>query len=107
MNENILGVINLESAKLAQFTKSDERLLTIIAGQMATAIEKLRLLKTEQQRRQIAEVLQKAAAVLTQTLDPKKATELLLDELASVVEFLYNYSAMDTWRLLGVAAILF
>ncbi len=87
VNDNVLGVINLESAKKSHFTKSDERLLAIIAGQMATAIEKLRLLKTEQQRLQIAEMLQKTAAVLTQTLDPKKATELLLEELASVVRF--------------------
>lgn len=87
VNEQVIGVINLESAKKAHFSKEHERLLNTIAGQMATAIEKIRLLKTEQQRRQVAETLQKTAAVLTQTLDPERATELILEELASVVSF--------------------
>ncbi len=38
----VIGVINAESAKLNAFTLADERLLTILAGQLAIGIERLR-----------------------------------------------------------------
>jgi signal transduction histidine kinase len=41
--ERILGVINAESTRLAAFSETDLRLLTTLAGQLATAIEKARL----------------------------------------------------------------
>ncbi len=83
----ILGVINAESSKEDFFTDHDERLLNTIAGQVATAIEKMRLLETEQKRRRIAEKLQKSAAILTTTLNQEKAIELILEELSAVVSF--------------------
>jgi diguanylate cyclase (GGDEF)-like protein len=45
--EEILGVINAESAKRNAFTADDERLLTTLAGQLATAIEQLRRSRAE------------------------------------------------------------
>lgn len=85
--QNILGVINVESTKLAFFSKADERLLNIIASQVATAIEKLELLQTEKKRRQVAETLQRIAAAITTTLNHQTATDLILTELHSVIEF--------------------
>lgn len=85
--ERILGVINAESTKKDFFTQDDERLLSTIAGQMAISIEKIRLLKTEQNRRQIAEKLQESAAILTTTLSQEKAITLILEELSQVVSF--------------------
>ncbi len=83
----LLGVINLESTKPAFFSKADERLLSIIASQVATTIQKLESLKTEQKRRQIAETLQRIAAAITTTLNPKTAIDQILTELRSVIEF--------------------
>lgn len=83
----ILGVINVESTRLAFFKEEDERLLGIIASQIATAIQRLRLLETEQKRRQVAETLQRIAAALTTTLNPEKSIDLILDELASVIQY--------------------
>ncbi|HEU0292539.1 MAG TPA: diguanylate cyclase [Anaerolineales bacterium] len=45
--ERILGVINAESTKRNAFTADDERLLTTLAGQLATAIEQLRKAQAE------------------------------------------------------------
>ncbi|HLE16011.1 MAG TPA: GAF domain-containing protein [Anaerolineales bacterium] len=42
VGERVLGVVNAESAHLAAFTESDERLLATLAGQLATAIDRLR-----------------------------------------------------------------
>jgi PAS domain S-box-containing protein len=40
--ERVIGVLNLESVRLNAFSEADERLLLTIAGQFATAIERLR-----------------------------------------------------------------
>ena len=85
--KQIIGVINAESSKEDFFTDGDERLLNTIAGQVAIAIEKMRLFEIEKKRRQVAERLQKSAAILTTTLSREKAIELILEELSAVVSF--------------------
>jgi PAS domain S-box-containing protein len=42
IGERVIGVINAESAQLNAFSETDQRLLTILAGQLATGIERLR-----------------------------------------------------------------
>jgi len=42
VGDKVIGVVNVESAKLDAFSGADERLLTTLAGQLATAIERLR-----------------------------------------------------------------
>ena len=54
VESKMLGVINVESAKNNAFTVEDEELLTIIAGQLATAIQRLRTVMAERfQNRQL------------------------------------------------------
>ncbi|MBN1876632.1 MAG: GAF domain-containing protein [Anaerolineae bacterium] len=43
VDEHVIGVINAESTQEYAFTANDQRLLTTLAGQLATAIEKVRL----------------------------------------------------------------
>ena len=45
--ERILGVINAESTKRDAFTQDDERLLTTLAGQIATAMEQIHKAQAE------------------------------------------------------------
>src|SRR6266498_2641007 len=45
--DQILGVINAESTKRDAFTQEDERLLTTLAGQIATAMEQIRKAQAE------------------------------------------------------------
>ena len=87
IRKEVLGVINIESSKENFFTADDERLLTTIARQTAISLEKIRLFQAEQKRRQIAEKLQKSAAILTRTLNKREATERILEELSQVVSF--------------------
>ena len=47
VEEELLGIVNAESTKINAFTREDEELLTIIAGQLATAIQRLRVVKAE------------------------------------------------------------
>ena len=48
--ERVIGVINSESTALDAYSEDDERLLSTVAGQLATAIEKIRLFKQTEQR---------------------------------------------------------
>ncbi len=49
--ERTIGVINVESPQLDAYDPEDLRLLSTLAGQLATAIEKARLFEAEQTRR--------------------------------------------------------
>lgn len=70
----IVGVINAESKRLAAFTEADERLLMILAGQIATGVERLRLLDSERQR--VAE-LEALRATMTDILAELESDRLL------------------------------
>lgn len=75
----ILGVINAESTRLNAFTADDENLLTTLASQLATALEKLRLLATERAQRRAAETLRAASMALTRNLELAHILDTLLD----------------------------
>ncbi len=87
IRRTIYGALNAESSAVDAFTSDDERLLTTIAGNLATAIEKIQLFHTERMRRLEAETLQKAATGISSTLDQKEVIDLILAELAKVVPY--------------------
>jgi GAF domain-containing protein len=83
----IIGAINVESDRLGAYTEADERLLVTIAGQLATAIEKVRLFEAERMARQQAETLREVASVLNATMDPAQLMDIILDQLIRVVDY--------------------
>ncbi len=85
--EKILGVFNAESKKRNAFNEDDERLLNTIAGNLASAIERLRLFEQEKRRRQEAETLRHAAATLTSSLSLDKVLDNLLEQLEQVIPY--------------------
>ena len=87
VNEHIIGVLNVESRKADAFEESDERILNTIAGGLGIALEKLRLFKEEQQRRQEAETLRRAATVLSSSLDPDTVSREILTALKQIILF--------------------
>jgi len=91
----VLGVINAESVKINAFTEADEHLLTTIASTLATALEKLRLFESEQQRRQDAEILREATTGLTTTLDLTSLQNVILDSLGKILQFDSASIALD------------
>ena len=87
LNERIIGVFNVESRKLNAFDAKDERVLTTIADTLGSAIERIRLLMTEQHRRQEAELLREATAALTRTLDLERLFNIILRSLATLLPY--------------------
>lgn len=83
----LLGVINVESARLDAFTAEDEHLLSTLASQLATALEKLRLLATERDQRRAAEKLRAASTTLTRNLDMRRVMRVLLDFMADIAPY--------------------
>ena len=83
----VLGAINAESAQLDAFTEADMRLLNTIAGQLGTAIEKLRLFESEQRQREQSETLREVAAILGSATDSSRVLDLILEQLKRVVPF--------------------
>ncbi|MGH2521980.1 MAG: GAF domain-containing protein, partial [Anaerolineales bacterium] len=71
IGERILGVINVESIRRDAFTETDERVLTTLAGQLATAIEKLRLFTQIQQREAELSTLLEVARAVSASLEPQ------------------------------------
>ena len=87
VNERIIGILNVESQRENAFEESDERILNTIAGGLGTALEKLRLFKEEQRRRQEAETLRRAATAISSTLDLNFVMEDILKALKQVIEY--------------------
>ena len=85
--DQIFGVVNAESKRRNAFTEADERLLATFASQLATAIEKLRLLEAERRRRREAETVREATSALTETLDLDQVLDRILVHLESVVPY--------------------
>ena len=85
ISERVIGVINAESSKLGFFTAEDERLLVTIAGQLATAIERLRKERAEREQRILAEALRDIASALNSTLDFNTVLDRILENIGRVV----------------------
>jgi PAS domain S-box-containing protein len=87
IGREVIGAINVESRNRDAYNEADERLLNTIAGNLATAIEKLRLLESEQKRRREAELLREATASLTTSLDLQKLYDAILENLGAIVSY--------------------
>jgi PAS domain S-box-containing protein len=85
IGDRIIGVINAESSNLGYFTNDDERLLLTIAGQLATAIDRLRSEQAEREQRNLAEALRDIAETLNSTLEFNKVLDRILENIGRVV----------------------
>ena len=87
IGDRLIGVINAESHQLDFFKEEDERLLTTIAGTLATSIEKLQLFAAEHTRRLEAETLREAAAAVSSSLEINQVLDTILISLKRVVPY--------------------
>jgi PAS domain S-box-containing protein len=97
MGERVIGVINAESKRADFFSDEDERLLITIAGQLATAIQQLRL-NVETRRRLVElEAVNRISTALRTARTIDEMLPCLLDEALAVVGAeagsLYTYDA--------------
>jgi diguanylate cyclase (GGDEF)-like protein len=87
-SERISGV--LCAARLpekSEFSATERALLEAIASQIALVVEKSRLVASELLHRKQSETLQEVARVLNASLDQQRLLELILDQLARVIEY--------------------
>ncbi len=75
----IIGVFNVESQELNAFDQEDQSFLTTIAGGLATAIERLRYLKSELLRRQEAAAIAEVGRDISASLQ----LDVVLERIAS------------------------
>lgn len=85
--ERILGVINAESMELNAFTASDEKLMTTLAGQLATALEYLHSLEAERHwmdrlahSNELISALSRLTAEIEKALNPSEVIKTLKEE---------------------------
>jgi GAF domain-containing protein len=86
-NDQVAGVINLESRRVNAFDEADERLIQTIAGSLATTIVKIKLFEAEGRRAREAEDLRKATTALTSSLDLNTLLETTLDLVANFAPY--------------------
>ncbi|MBN1812553.1 MAG: GAF domain-containing protein, partial [Anaerolineae bacterium] len=82
-----IGVLDVQADQPVTFTKEDVATLQTMADQLANAIESAQRYTAEQQRRQEAETLYRAAQALATTLDLPLVFEGILSELRKVVGY--------------------
>ncbi len=87
--ERVLGVINAESAERNAFTAADERLLMTVAGQLATAIERLRLFNETREALERERRLNAVAHIISSELEETRI-------LAQVVQLAGELIQADT-----------
>ncbi|RME44783.1 MAG: response regulator [Chloroflexi bacterium] len=94
LQDRVIGVLNLSklAATEAPFTPSDRDLITVLAGQVAIAIENARLFRRQQALTQeLSQVnanlraLQQAATALTSRLSPDRVLQTILDGCTAVM----------------------
>lgn len=70
IGERVIGVINAESEEIGGFNRSDEQLLSTIAGQLATAIERLRAEAALRRRASQLAILSRVSQEIAASLVP-------------------------------------
>jgi PAS domain S-box-containing protein len=82
-----LGVLFVWTGMPHVFSPSDTQLLSILATQAAVAIENARLFQAERGQCQLADTLREVAGALNTSLDLEQVLDLILEQVAHVVEY--------------------
>ncbi len=87
INERIIGVLNVESKTPDVYDAADERFLTIIAGGLGSALERIRLFEAEQRRVRETELLREATADLGASLELPSLLNSVLESLQRIIPY--------------------
>jgi len=85
IGSELIGVINAESNQFGFFKEEDVRLMTTLAGTLASAINRLRAEEAEREQRTLAEALRDTAIILNSTLDIDEIISKILVLMEQVV----------------------
>jgi len=83
--KQVVGVMNVATDIARKFSKSELRILELLADQAAIAINNARLYEEVQQHAQQLEVLNTISAALSTSLDINNLLELILDQIGDVL----------------------
>ena len=81
----VIGVLDVQSAKLDAFDQDDLFTLRMLADQMGVAIENAHLFQAEQEQRELAEALEQAAAAVSSTLEFDQVLDRILEQAKRIV----------------------
>jgi len=87
VGDQVLGVLDLESAALNAFQPDDVRVLQTLADQIAIAIHNSRLFQAEAQARRTADTLREVGQIVGSTLNLDEVLERILASLSEVLEY--------------------
>jgi diguanylate cyclase (GGDEF)-like protein len=85
VGDRVIGVINAESRRRAAFTQSDERLMMTFAGQLATAIEKIRLVEAEHKWVKSLEALRTTMTDISAELESDRLLQTIVERAVVLV----------------------
>lgn len=89
----VIGVLDVGSSQPRRFTPDHQRMLTLVAGHLATAIDTARLYRNLRQQTETLSALHQVGRELTSILDQQR----LLQNVAKIVQKLIDY---DVFTLL-------
>ncbi|MFN8455672.1 MAG: GAF domain-containing protein [Anaerolineae bacterium] len=87
LQEQFIGVLTVTAGEPGYFNEDDLAILRIIADQSAFALHNDRLIKAEQKRRRLADTLASVAHTINSTLDLYQVLNLILEQLALVIDY--------------------
>lgn len=87
LQEQLIGVLTVTASEPHYFNDDVLAMLRIIAGQAAFALHNDRLIKAEQKRRRLADTLASVAHTINSTLDLNQVLNLILEQLALVIDY--------------------
>ncbi len=100
INDDVIAVINLESTKLHTFTEEDAKLIEILAGHVASTIQKIRLLESERLNKAKIEALHRHASELASASTVEDVAEITFKAIDRVLGFpLGDFSIIDGDKL--------
>ncbi len=80
-NEDVLGLLDIQSDKLNAFTEDDKMMFEAVADTMAAAIRNADLYRSEKWRRQVSDSLREVAGLISDNVGVDEVLEMILSEL--------------------------
>lgn len=87
MGKRTMGVLDIHHKAETGFDDEDQMALQSLADQIAIAIRNAQLYKTELERRQIAEAMERAGRATSSSLDLREVPYRIIEQLATVVPY--------------------
>jgi two-component system phosphate regulon sensor histidine kinase PhoR len=81
----IIGALSLTSNEPNRFRENQLPVLQQISDALASAVEHSRLFQAERKQRELAEALERAAAIVSSTLNPAEVLDRILEQVEQVV----------------------